>query len=323
MNHLLSYQGLIDGLTPWQGYVPQGYVVDHLGVLTDIRFRPLSGLLPSQVGGGPVATALPAMAPESNGEWWFETVNQLVAAREARHCFVMVTLGAQYGAQAVGSHKALQLTNPMPCRLVGVEPEPENFAWMQRHFRDNGLDPADHWLLPLAIGDSTAPIFFPVGAPGIGANNSYSTNEAAARRQYAEALIAAGQERDALEGLLLRNTTGLTRELLPGYIAEIRLVSCITLKEVLGPLERVDYLEADIQQSEILVFPPFVDLLRRRVRLIHIGTHGRDVHWALHQLFAEQGWQIVFSYEPNARHDTPIGAFTTNDGVLTVRNPDL
>jgi hypothetical protein len=43
----------------------------------------------------------------------------------------------------------------------------------------------------------------------------------------------------------------------------------------------------------------------------------------LHQLFAEHGWDIVFTYEPNAEFDSLLGKFALNDGVLTVRNPDL
>jgi hypothetical protein len=117
----------------------------------------------------------------------------------------------------------------------------------------------------------------------------------------------------------------LVRDLVDGqdFKAEIKLVSAVTLHELLSPFDRVDYLEADIQQSEIAVFPPFIDLLRRKVHRIHIGTHGRDVHWSLHDLFAADGWDIVFSFQPNARHDTALGCFETNDGVLTVVNPDL
>lgn len=323
MNDLESYQPLIDSLTPWSGHVPLGYVADFMGVLTDIRFNPLSGLQPSQVGGGQVATALPRMQDGLNGEGWFETVNWLAAAREARDDFVMITLGANYGAQAVSAHRALQLVNPLPCKLVAVEPVPENLEWLDRHFRTNGIDPDDHWVVPLAIGDTSTPVLFPVGGAGIGANNSFSSNEPNARAHYAEMLISGGQTAAALRNLLLHNTTGLVKELVPGHDAEIKWVSCVTLRELLGPFERVDYLEADIQQSEILVFPPFADLLRRKVRRIHIGTHGGDVHEALHRLFADKGWEIVFSYAPNQHFHSPIGAFHTNDGVLTVRNPDL
>jgi hypothetical protein len=237
----------------------------------------------------------------------------------------MMTLGGHYGAQAVGAYRALRMINPLPCKLVAVEPVPENFEWMGRHFRDNGLDPDDHWLIPTAIGDSNAPVLFPVGAPGTGVNNSFSSNEAGARAHYADLLLARGQTATTLRNLILHNSTGLVKNLVPGqsYAAEIKWVSCITLKELLGPFEHVDYLESDIQQSEILVFPPFIDLLRKKVRRIHVGTHGGDVHEALHRLFADDGWEIVFSYPPNQQFESPIGAFSTNDGVLTVRNPYL
>jgi hypothetical protein len=95
------------------------------------------------------------------------------------------------------------------------------------------------------------------------------------------------------------------------------------LRDVLAPFEFVDYLDSDIQQSESIVFPPFLDLLKRKVRRIHIGTHGKDVHRSLHELFQSDGWEIVFSYAPNATHPSALGAFTINDGVLTVRNSAL
>jgi hypothetical protein len=105
-------------------------------------------------------------------------------------------------------------------------------------------------------------------------------------------------------------------------VAEVKFVSAVTLNDILGPFDTVDYLEADIQQSEILVFPPFIDLLKRKVRRIHIGTHGIDVHRSLHELFEKSGWEIVFSYEPSTQYPYALGSFVTKDGVLTVRNPN-
>ena len=138
-------------------------------------------------------------------------------------------------------------------------------------------------------------------------------------------MIDSGNVEQALRNLLLDNTTGIVKDLVPGrdLNAEIKMMSAITLKELLGPFDVVDYLESDIQQSEIIVFPPFIDLLRKKVRRIHIGTHGADTHKALHELFEDNGWEIVFSYSPNAVHDSELGTFETNDGILTVRNPDL
>ncbi len=322
MNDLRSYADVFKGLNPWSGPVPAGYLVDFLGTLTDARFRAPFGLDPATVGGGSLTTRLPLV---EDGEGWFETANWVEAARAARGRYVMITLGACYGAQAVGAYRALQMVNPMPCKLVAVEPEPENCQWIRRHMRDNGIDPDDHWLVPLAISDRNDPVLFPVGSPGTGAQNCVATNEATSREIYAREIIGTGRLEEALRNLLVRNTTGLTKDLVPGsnFMAEIKVMSATTLADVLGPFDCVDYLESDIQQSEILVFPPFIDLLKRKVRRIHIGTHGKDVHNSLHRLFAEHGWDIVFSYEPNGKFDSPFGKFTTNDGVLTVTNPAL
>lgn len=322
MNDLQRYAQVFSGIDPFVGHVPAGYMVDFLGVLTDAEFRVPFGVDPKKVGGGEVETRLPVMA---DGEGWFEAVNWIEAARAARGSFVMVTLGACYGAQAVGSCRALQRLNPMPYKLVAVEPEPENLAWTARHFHDNGIDPTEQWLVKAAISDKNDPAFFPVGSPGTGAQNCIATNERAAREYYAKELAKSRNVEQALRNLLLNNTTGLTKDLVPGhnFIAEIKFVSAVTLADILGPFELVDYVESDIQQSEILVFPPFIDLLKRKVRRIHIGTHGKDVHRTLHKLFAQNGWDIIFSYEPNTDFRSPLGNFSTNDGVLTVVNPVL
>jgi hypothetical protein len=325
MSELAAHQALLDGWTPWAGLVPVGFVADFMGILTDIKFCPMSGLAPSDVGGGWVQTAPPQLGDGGNAEVWFETVNCLATARDARDGFVMMTLGAHYGAQAVGAHQALRRLNPLPCKLVVVEPEPENFAWMVQHLRNNGIDPAAHWLLPLALSDSNAPAFFPIGAPGTGANNCLATNEAAARQSYADEILAAGATEAALRSLLLSNSTGILRPVHPdlSHMTEVKCVSAVTLADLVGPFDRVDLIESDIQQSEILVFPPWIDLLRRKVRRIAIGTHGLDTHLALHRLFEQKGWTILFSFAPNSRHESALGSFTLNDGVLTVTNPDL
>ena len=198
-----------------------------------------------------------------------------------------------------------------PTRLSRSSPCPRTYEWTARHLRDNGIDPADHWLLQTAISDRNKPILFPVGSPGSGAQNCVSTNDRAARQVYADELISAGWGEEALRNLLVENTTGITKNLVPGDAgtAEIKFVSAVTLRDVLAPFDVVDFVESDIQQSEIVVFPPYMDLLKRKVRRIHIGTHGTDVHRALHQSFEQNRWELVFSYEPNAHHDSALGQF--------------
>lgn len=325
MNNLGDYAGIFDVIEPWEGIIPAGFTVDFLGTLTEKTFLEIWGYHPAFVDGGRLQMERPWLGEGQPGEFWFEAADWVMAAQEARDRFVMITLGALYGYQAVGSYRTLQRLNPMPCKLVAVEPIPENVEWTKRNMRANGIDPDDHWIIQAVIGADNEPAFFPVGAPGAGAQNCLSTNVQGAREDYVKEFIMRGQAEEALANLLLRNTTGLSKEIVQGrnLMAEIKLVSSVTLGDLLGPFDKVDFVEADIQQSEILVFPPFIDLLKKKVRRIHIGTHGKEVHWSLHNMFAERDWEIVFSYEPDSMHESPLGAFSTNDGVLTVRNPDI
>ena len=172
MNELKDYANIFEGIQPFAGEVSGGYLVDFLGTRTNADFRSMFGVEPASVGGASVQTNVPTI---TDGEGWFEAVNWIAAAREAKNRYVMVTLGACYGAQAVGSYRALQAINPMPYKLVAVEPEPKNYEWTAQHMRDNGIDPDGQWLLPFAISDRNEPVYFPVGSPGTGAQNCYST----------------------------------------------------------------------------------------------------------------------------------------------------
>jgi hypothetical protein len=325
MNDLQKFTGIFDGITPWVGKFPIGYCVDSLGTRTAKSFLESWGWPSIYDCGDEVQMPFPQLSDGGNGELWFETVDWVQAAREARDRFVMITLGANYGYQAAGSHRALQLLNPMPYKLVAVEPIPQNMEWVRANMRDNGIDPDDQWLLQSAIGPSNEPVFFPVGSPGLGAQNCICTNEQEARKSYLREFIAQGRTEEALANLLLHNSTGLQKDIIAGknYLGEIRLVSSVTLADLLGPFERVDFLEADIQESERIVFPPFRPLLKRKVHRIHLGTHGKDTHQLLLQMFIDDGWEIVFNYEPESVHETLLGTFSTNDGILSVRNPDV
>jgi FkbM family methyltransferase len=324
-NDLKAYANVFDGITPWSGVVPDGFEVDFLGTLISKKFFQPWGYETRGVASARVQTQYPRLAEGENGEHWFEAVDWVQAAREARGRFVMVTLGALHGYQAVASQRTLQRVNPLPYTLVAVEPDPENMEWVRTHVRDNGIDPERQWLLQAAIGATNEPVFFAVGAPGSGAANCLASDGEDARKSYLAETIAQGKAEEVLTNLVLHKTTGLRKDLIAGknFTGEIKLVSTVTLADVLAPFDRVDLLESDIQQSEISVFPPFRDLVKRKVHRVHIGTHGKGVHRALLQMFHDDGWHIVFSYEPESKYETVFGTVTMNDGVLSLLNPDV
>lgn len=312
-----------DGVVPWTGDVKPGYQVDFLGTMIDLRFWKLLGIDPASGGGGFQQTVIPT--PASWAEGYFEALNWLEAARAASGRYVMMTLGGCFGYQAVGAYRALQAVNPMPCKLVIVEPEPSNMQFARKHLIDNGIEPGDHWLVQMAVSDSNEVAFFPIGAPGTGTHNCLSANLPDERRIYLGLAIKSGQTEEALESLLLRNSTGYSRDLAPGVPlqVEIKFVSAITICDLVAPFDRVDYIEADMQLSEIVAFPPFMAELNAKVRRVHIGTHGPEAHANMRELFASNGWKILFDFEPFQTHQTTLGSFKTNDGILTATNPLL
>ena len=122
--------------------------------------------------------------------------------------------------------------------------------------------------------------------------------------------------------LVVDGDTGIEVDLAPGwnFPARVQFLSAVTLADVLQPFDYVDYLESDIQQSEHLVFPPAMHVIQAKVKRVHIGTHGQEVHQALLQEFATRHFEIVFNYEPNTHHDTAFGSFEIHDGIITALN---
>ena len=309
---------LLNSITPWSGQVPQGYIVDFLGILKDCSFI-WDRTLPSEEHYE--STSMPTV--ESYGEVWFEVASWLMSAHEARGQYVAVSLGAAFGYQLVGAWKALQILNPLPSKLVAVEAVPQNCDWIRRHMTTNGIDPDSHWIIQAALGHDNEPVLFPVGAPGTGLNNSISTNTAQSRRIYSNNVRSLGLSERVLENVFLYNSTGLVRELGHGYGGELKFVSCVTLGDVLSPFERVDLLEVDIQQSEIAVIPPYMDLVTKKVRRVHIATHGRAAHELIQSLFARAGWEVIFDFAPETKHQTERGVMDLSDGIFIAKNSGI
>jgi FkbM family methyltransferase len=255
------------------------------------------------------------------GETYFEIADWFYSALDASDRYVAVSLGAAYGSQLVGAWKALQAVNPMPADLVAVDPVPANCAWTRKHMFDNGINPDEHSIIQAALGADNEPILFPVGAPGTGITSAIGVNSASSRRVYVDLFQQSGQSERVLRNIFLFNSTGVSQELGLGYVGELKFVSALTLRDVLSPFARIDLLEVDIQRSELDVIAPCFAVVNRKVRRVHIGTHGRDIHAALRALFADAGWQIVFDFPPDGRHQTERGVLELGDGILTARNP--
>lgn len=68
MNNLQDFAGVFEGINPWAGQVPQGYIVDCFGVLTAAKYLPLLIDSPAEAGGDFQQTRFPTI---EEGEIWF------------------------------------------------------------------------------------------------------------------------------------------------------------------------------------------------------------------------------------------------------------
>src|SRR5262245_54566061 len=313
MQRPASHHPIFQEHPPWRGELDDRYQIYWTGA----RFR--KWLFEGRVPPGPAfdrspdagarvgCTGLPAF-----DEDYFEWISVLLAAKAAREQFVMIELGAGYGRWLVGGAAAVRHLNPRPMRLVGVEAEPSNFRWMKEVFRDNGLDPREHWLIEAAVNDKDGEVLFHVGD---------------AQRWYGQR-IAAGGSPEAPESWgrrLMRYAArvfGRKPQADPQQVG-LRRVKAISLNRILAKLGTVDLIDADIQGEEALVFEASADRVDAQVRRVHIGTHGPEVEAQLRALFRRLGWEPVFDYFFGSRAETPYGLIDFQDGVQAWVNPKL
>ena len=301
----------LPNITPWAGHLAAGRHRNFLGVLL-----PDEGRDP-----GParyVETRLPGVADGEGFSEWYSTAQAIARAKGS---FSMVSLGAHYGGPMVNAVHMLRAVRPMPYRLLGVEGDPHLGAVMTEHFRENGVGSTSLTHINAVVGANNRPALFPCTEIRTGANSALTS---VASIDAFVAAINDGGHAERVVASLLRddNTTRITTTLAgTGVQAELRLMSSVTLGDLLGPLDCVDYLEIDIQAAEYRALPPFIDLIARRVGWIHLGTHTQVVHDAMAEMFKSNGFRVVIDWNPEATYETPDGSFRTQDGVLAVANP--
>ena len=166
---------------------------------------------------------------------------------------------------------------------IAVEAEPTHFAYLQQHLRDHAIGTVE--CRCAAITTSNEPVPFYVGR---------------AESWYGQAIAAAFVPADGM-----------------------MLVEPLALSAVLRSFSVIDLLDLDIQGVEATVLEPELDLLRARVRRLHIATHSAAIEAALRKMFGSRGWIAYRDYALQHTNDTPYGRIAFGDGVQTWINPHL
>ncbi|HTS49558.1 MAG TPA: FkbM family methyltransferase [Bryobacteraceae bacterium] len=293
--------------TPFRGVVPADFGIDFLGAKTRGQF--IAGLYTH-----PTPTMLQTSYPGINEEY-LEWIDLLESVVEARGSYTMIDLGAGFGRWGVRAAFALkQYNDQLPYRLIEVEAEPLVFKWMRLHFEDNGIDPSRHCLVHAATSDRLGDILFYIGGPRGG---PWDRNPNDWYGQFlAKDYDVSGEYQDDGEyyGYKVRLHKSGWRSI---------SVPSVTLASLMADLDRVDFLDMDIEGQELPVIRSTIEEMDTKVRRLHIGTHSKEIEDELRQLLSTHGWHCLRDYTLFSTSETPWGTVAFENGVQSWVNPRL
>ena len=283
----------------WKGYVRPGFTANFLGVLTRQSF--FKKLIRHDEGRF-VQTEFPDFA-----EVYLEWLDLLEAVTTAEGQFTIVELGAGWGKWMVNAVATLRQYDGRPYKLIGVEPEPDHFAWMLLHFRDNGINPNDHCLIQAAVADHDGWVWFYIGRPD---------------EWYGQAIAPPPDPGPGrLSKSLLKRRSFVNEGMVGGE--RVKRVKAVSLNTLLKPLNKVDLIDLDVQGAELTVLQAAAERVDQKVRRVHIGTHSAEIEAGLRSLFHDLGWEKLHDYPCQSESATPWGTIEFQDGVQSWVNPKV
>lgn len=291
----LSEDEVLSHFPPYAGPGQPDSVTDFLGVRTQLAFLPNVGHWSGKVLGHPVESDAPGQETYVWGrsEW----IGTLRSVLEAQGSLTAVELGAGWGPWLVAAAAAARRKDIKKIHLAAVEGSKEHVEYLSRHFLDNGLDPADHFIFAGVVGTYDGTAKFP---KLLNPSHDYG----------GQADFEGGF--DPAEHQDKKDCPKLLFD-------EFEEVPCIDLNTLLQKHPRVDLIHCDIQGAEGAVLSASIDELTSRVRRIVVGTHSRHVEARLLDLFVDAGWAL--EAEEHCRMAFARGRKTvTLDGVQVWRN---
>jgi FkbM family methyltransferase len=276
----------------YKGMVAGGYSPEFTGAMISIKFA-ADWDMPDRRQDRYVETEYPAANDEI-----FEYISFLNSICEAKNNFTMIELGAGYGRWLVSAAKATEQIENLTFFLIGVEAEPSHFQMMQEHFKNNGIDPEKHILMEAAVSDHDGRVFFRTGSP----HECWGQSIADPVKWWNKPFFRAR-----------RNTEKF----------EVKSVRSVSLKTILNRLQIVDLIDMDVQGEEYKVLKHSTSEIDKKVKRIHIGTHGRDIEKDIRSLFVNIDWNCEYDFSGNSTSDTPFGKVSFQDGVQVWKNKKL
>lgn len=287
----------VDFLASWELKHQQptpGFVTDFIGQKTRIssmwkECAPLDNVV--------LGLPVPGDYRSGAGEW-IGTLRAVAAAKGDQ--FSAMELGAGNGPWITASGKAAELRGIKKIYLLGVEGDPNRFATMEQHIKDNGLDKYSVKLIQGAVGVENGMARWPV-LPD-------PNNQSGARPL---------QNDNSEDEKYLSFSFDINKTI------DVKIFSFSSL---LAKRPLWDLIHIDIQGGEYDICSATISTLNEKARYIVIGTHSRKLDGDLMDLFFRNGWDLenehptVIDYD---RNRPSLLSSTTGDGLQVWRNPRL
>lgn len=239
------------------------------------------------------------------GEDYLEWIDIVESVKNAKDKFVMFELGAGYGRWCINALYALNHFNPIPYHFVAVEAEDTHYHFLQQFFTAHALPKNSYELIRAAIDTKKGSCFFDMGDPNGWYGQSINKNHWSLRQK-----------------LLFKWQSFFTKSN-PSLHKYTKKVPTITLNSLLKKFERIDLIDMDVQGVEFDIINASIDLLSKKVKRLHIGTHSEEIDQNLLSLLSKEGWENIHSYPVFTKKMTPYGLIEFNDGIQSWINPKL
>ncbi|MEN0653293.1 MULTISPECIES: FkbM family methyltransferase [Hyphobacterium] len=224
----------------------------------------------------------------SLNEHYFDWILTLESVARAAGAYRMIELGAGWGTWSViGATAARQSARIDAIEIVAIEADHTHYDWMRRHFASNDLTGETMHLIHGAVAPKAGTVRFPILEDP--------------SEDYGASMKQVHSGRPFID--------------VPAY----------TLASLMDRMSgTVDFVHVDIQGAEYDIIPPIMDLLRKRVKSMMIGTHtSLEKHHEMSELFRRNGWRETMNYPRGELCVTPYGNVQFGDGLVAVENPDF